>query len=138
MTVVLHAETGTDSIESVVAGLIRAWNSRDALAFAGYFAEDGDLVNVHGMHLRGRQAIAAVYEMLFRSAFATSTLAAVVSKERSLRKGVALAHVRFDLNVVGGPRAGLQHVLSSLVLMREAAHWQVLSLHNTVVTAPQR
>ena len=38
-------------IPRVVEGLARAWNDGDSLEFASYFAEDGDLVNIHGMRL---------------------------------------------------------------------------------------
>ena len=48
-------------------------------AFASYFTEDGDLVNIHGMRMRGQPAIAGIYDMLFRGVFRSSRLEPEVS-----------------------------------------------------------
>lgn len=136
MTVVLCAETDTATIESVVGGLIRAWNDGDALEFASFFAEDGEMVNLHGMHLRGRQAIAGVYQLLFRSALFRSRISGEISSCRMLGKGVAQLHVPVTLGVSSGPKAGLHLVVCGLVLVRESAEWRVASLQSTWVTAP--
>jgi len=136
LTVVLCAETDTATIESVVGGLIRAWNDADALEFASFFAEDGEMVNLHGMHLRGRQAIAAVYQLLFRSALFGSTLTGEITSHRMLSRGVAQLHVPVDLDVRSGRQAGRHRVVCGLVLVRESAEWRVASLQSTWVTAP--
>jgi uncharacterized protein (TIGR02246 family) len=135
LTVVLRAETDTDSIESVVAGLIRAWNAGDALAFASFFAEDADLVNIHGMHIRGRQHIAGIYEMLFRSVFSRSAVKGEISASRVLRKHVELAHIKVTFDTPAVPILGTQNALTSLVLVHDGPHWRVAALHNTLVSA---
>jgi len=135
LTVVLRAETDTDSIESVVAGLFRAWNAGDALALAGFFAEDADLVNIHGMHLRGRQAIAGIYEMLFRSVFSGSSVTGGISSSRLLRNHVAVVHLKATVTMQAAPMTGSHNVVTSVVMVHDAAHWRVASLHNTLVSA---
>jgi uncharacterized protein (TIGR02246 family) len=136
LTAVRRPETDTSSIEAVIEGLIRAWNNGDALGFAGYFEENADLVNIHGMHLHGRQAIAGLYDMLFRTIFAASNTAVTINKKRFLNKTMAIVHAKVELQTPRGSMAGKHNTLTSLVMVREGSHWQVASLHNTLVTAP--
>jgi uncharacterized protein (TIGR02246 family) len=136
LTAVLRSDTDTSSIEAVIGGLIRAWNDGDALAFAGFFEEDADLVNIHGMHLHGRQAIAGLYDMLFRSIFAASSTEATINTKRFLSRSVAVVHARVELSTPRGSMAGTHDTLSSVVMVRgEGTHWMVASLHNTLVTS---
>lgn len=123
-------------IDAVLSGMIRTWNDRDALAFAWFFSEDADFVNIHGMHLCGRKAIAAIFQILFPSVFATGTTAGTVSLVRMLRNDVALLHAEFDIEIGSGTHAGSHHVMSTIVMAREEADWKVASMHNTLVTAP--
>ena len=136
MIAVLHSGTDTSSIESVIGGLIRAWNNGDALAFAAYFHEDADLVNIHGMHLHGRQAIAGLYDMLFRSIFAASNTAVTIKAKRFLTKSIALVHARIELNSSRGSMAGKHDALTTALIVREGSTWTVAALTNTLVTAP--
>jgi uncharacterized protein (TIGR02246 family) len=68
----VQAKLDSATCDTVIAGAIRAWIDGDGIEFASHFTEDADLVNIHGMHVRGRQAIAGLYDMLFRSVFAGS------------------------------------------------------------------
>ena len=54
---------------AVVQGMSTAWNAGDSVTFARFFAEDGDVVDIRGMRLRGRASIASLYDTLFRSVF---------------------------------------------------------------------
>jgi len=130
LTLEKHAESDYEAVEAVVGGLVRAWNKGDARSFAEYFAEDADLVNIHGMHIRGRQAIAGVYDMLFRSVFAASTTKASISSVRLLRKTVALVHLKVELKFHVAPT---NYTVTSLVMLRDGFHWKVTALHNTRV-----
>jgi uncharacterized protein (TIGR02246 family) len=119
--------------EHVVEGLIRAWNAGSATEFAGYFAENADLVNIHGMHLRGRQAIAGLYDMLFRSVFVKSALQALVASRRKLRADVELIHVKVHGNL-RLRKVEAQIVIVTLVLTQHGNRWVVASMHNTLVS----
>jgi uncharacterized protein (TIGR02246 family) len=133
---VLRSGTDASSIESVIGGLTRAWNNGNALEFAGYFQEDADLVNIHGMHLRGRQAIAALYDMLFRSIFAASDMAITIHTTRFLSRTIALVHARIEFNGSKGSMAGKHDALTTALMVRESPHWTVAALTNTLVNAP--
>jgi uncharacterized protein (TIGR02246 family) len=89
------------------------------------------------MHVRGRQAIAGLYDMLFRSVFADCSLSCTGSTRRQLRDDLVLVHLRADLNVRHGHLAGQHLALSSAVLAQEGEGWAIASLHNTLVTTPR-
>ena len=125
------AESATT--DNVIAGMIRAWNSGSATDFAGYFTENADLINIHGMHLRGRQAIAGLYQMLFRSVFAESRVDNSTATRRKLRADVELVHAKVRFIVPGGPLVGEQNAVISLVMTHQGNRWMVSSMHNTLV-----
>lgn len=132
----VRARSDAGTSDSVVAGICHAWKAGDAIEFASYFAEDADLVNVHGMHVRGRQAIAGLYDMLFRSVFAGANLDYEVSCRRKLRPGLVLMHLRLEFQIVRGHLAGEHHVVTSMMLEQQRTGWAVVSLHNTKVDTP--
>jgi uncharacterized protein (TIGR02246 family) len=136
VTAVRRPDTDAHSIEAVIGGLIKAWNKGDALGFAGFFQEDADLVNIHGMYLHGRQSIAGLYDMLFRSVFAESNTSATISRTRYLNKTTVLVHALVEFESPRGAMAGRHDALASLVIVRDGSHWQVASQHNTLVSKP--
>jgi uncharacterized protein (TIGR02246 family) len=127
----LEAEVG-----ALVQGMESAWNAADAAGFSAPFADDADFVNVMGMHVRGRNAIAAGHEHIFRTIYAASANRYRLEGVRALRPDVALAHVHAHLSVPAGPMAGEHDALFSLVLTREADGWRIASFQNTFVRQP--
>jgi uncharacterized protein (TIGR02246 family) len=123
-----------EPISSVIYGLAEAWNAGNSIGFASYFAEDGDLVNIHGMRLRGRAAIGGLYDLLFRSVFRRSIVTGEVAGSRTLCEDVVLLHLRVGIHIPAGSLAGNHDAVSSLVLKRRGPNWMVASLHNTLVT----
>jgi uncharacterized protein (TIGR02246 family) len=122
------------SCDAVLKGVSRAWNHGDGIEFASYFAEDADLVNMHGMHVRGRQAIAGLYDMLFRSVFADTSLEYEVSGRRELCSGSTILLMRVELSVPHGQMAGEHRAQTSMVLQQKGGGWAIASLQNTLVT----
>ena len=127
------SQTDRTAIDALVHTLATAWNAGDGDAFAAVFAEDADFVNVRAEHHRGRQAIAAGHNGIFRGIYAGSTNQYVVKSARLLTDDVALAHVDAVLDVPTGPLAGRLHALYSIVLVRAGSGWQIASFHNTLV-----
>ena len=126
----------TGDAAALAARLESAWNAGDGAAFAAPFAEDADFVNVLGMHARGREAIAAGHEQIFRSVYAGSTVRYRVETARLLRPDVALVHLNASLTVPAGPMAGTDNAIPSLVLTRDGGEWRVASFHNTYIRDP--
>lgn len=130
------APADTSAIQEISAALERAWNVGDGSEWAKYFAEDADFVNIYGMHGKGRQAIAAAHDMIFRTVYAGSVLSTTVSQVRMLREDVALVHLRSRLQVPQGPLAGEMHALPSAVRTLDGGGWTIAAFHNVLVQPP--
>jgi uncharacterized protein (TIGR02246 family) len=125
-----------DEAQALATQMENAWNSADGPAFVAAFAEDADFVNVLGMHVRGRDAIAAGHDQIFRTVYAGSRVAYRVESTRLLRPDVALVHVEAGLDVPGGPMAGHHDARYSMVLTRDGGEWRIASFHNTFIRDP--
>ena len=128
------------ALESLASRLEAAWNAMDGAAFAAPFAVDADFVNIRGEHFRGRPAIAAGHDAIFRTIYAGSENRCAVEAARLLRPDVALMHVRASLNVPHGSLAGRHGARFSMVLTKEPGGWEIASFHNTLeaTQAPPR
>ena len=121
-----------EAIETIVRRLEAAWNAMDGEAFAAPFAENADFVNIVGEHARGRLAIAAGHEAIFRDFYAGSTTRLTVESVRQLRPDVALAHVESELNAPTGPMAGRHVARFSMVVTGDRGVWEIAAFHNTI------
>ena len=124
-------------LENIVRQLESAWNAMDGAGFAAPFALDADFVNIVGEHHRGRPAIVAGHEAIFRTVYAGSTVALTLESARLLRPDVALVHVHSILNVPQGPMAGRRRARFSMVLTRDGALWEIAAFHNTAEGPPR-
>lgn len=132
MQVALQEDSVT--IAELVQSLSRAWNTGDSAAFASHFTEDGDMVNIHGMRMRGQASIASLYDMLFRSVFRRSRVECELSGSRRLCDDAVLMHMRVAVHIPLGPMVGNHACICSLVVQRREEQWRVASLHNTLVS----
>jgi uncharacterized protein (TIGR02246 family) len=135
MSIDLESRERAD-LESVVAQLEAAWNGMNGAAFAEPFAADADFVNIRGEHFRGRPAVAAGHEGIFRTIYAGSAIRCTVVSVRLLRPEVALIHVRSVLDAPHGPLAGRHGALFSMVLTKAEGRWEIAGFHNTLEAAP--
>src|SRR5215471_19420698 len=85
------------AIRKVETGLQEAWNRHDAKAFASFFAEDADCVNVVGWWWQGRpqieKKVADAHVFMFRE----STLTDDEIRVRFLTPRIAVVHVRWSM-----------------------------------------
>ena len=123
--------------QDLVRAMETAWNAADSAGFVDAFADDADFVNVLGMHVRGRDAIAEGHAQIFRTVYAGSRVAYRVEGARLLRPDVALVHVYATLEVPGGPMAGQHEARYSMVLIHDGGTWRIASFHNTFIRDPR-
>ena len=124
-------DSDRSAIEAIVRQLEAAWNAMDPEAFASPFTEDADFVNIVGEHHRGRPAIVAGHQAIFRDFYADSTTELTLLAARLLRPDVALAHVYSALDAPKGPLAGRNTAVFSMVLTKERGRWEIAAFHNT-------
>ena len=121
------------AIRKVETGLQEAWNRHDAKAFASFFTEDADCVNVVGWWWQGRpqieKKVADAHVFMFRE----STLTDDEIRLRFLTPHIAVVHVRWSMvgnrnadGTPGQPRKGLQ----THILQKQAGEWLIAAFNN--------
>jgi uncharacterized protein (TIGR02246 family) len=127
-----HASaTDERAVRALYDALLDAWNRRDAAAFAGLFAERGNIVGYDGSPVDGRSAI----ESHLAAIFADHTPATYVGIVRELRPvGPSVALLRAVVGMVpptGGDINPERNAVQSLVAAERDGRWQVELFHNT-------
>ena len=125
------SNTDRAQLETIVNRLEAAWNSMDGDAFAASFADDADFVNIRGEHHRGREAIAAGHNAIFRTIYAGSSVDLTLENVRLLSPEVAVVHVHSRMEAPQGPLAGRHGARFSMVVSKDSGVWQIVSFHNT-------
>jgi uncharacterized protein (TIGR02246 family) len=92
--------------QEVLNRLDTAWNAADGPGFASAFTDDVDVVNIFGMHIRGRRASADRMQHIFDTVFKGSRHGQRELEEaRFLAPGVVLAISSATVEIPTGPMA---------------------------------
>lgn len=123
------------AITALFVSLSDAWNKGDGTAYGHCFTEDADYVTFMGQHLKGRQQIADVHQMLFNgplkgSVMVSSTLTENV-QPRFISDDVAVVHA------VGEVRLGAaaqdpneRESINTNVIVKQNGQWKLSAFHN--------
>ena len=122
-----------EAAATIVKELEASWNAADGARFGVPFTDDADFVTIRGEHLRSREAIAKGHQGIFDSIYKGSTVRYEVSSVRAIAPGVAVAHVKTELNAPTGPLAGKHNSLFTIVLVQLQGDWRIAAFHNTLV-----
>ena len=114
-----------------IKALEHAWDRGDGAAFAAKCTADVDFINLLGMHVKGRQAVAATHEKIFRGPYAASTLKFGLEHVRPLSNDGVLAIVSGELKIPGGEVKGFMRTVATILFVRHEDEWQVASFQNT-------
>ncbi len=127
------------SIRQIVKQVEEHWNAGDGHAFADHFTEDADFVNIRGLHVNGRKAIAEGHQQIFATIYKDSQNTAMITDVRFVRTDVTLAHVRWHLRFWQDKTLAETQAMSTLVLVKQTepskCSWQITAFHNTPVVA---
>ncbi len=134
----MQTQIEEQAISEVMDGMVRAWNAASGAEFAAHCEEDADFVNIYGTHVRGREAIAAGHDYIFRTIYEGSTMEGKVTQVRFLAPDIALVHVRARLQIPRGAFAGEMNSVPSMVMRRGESGWLVASFQNTLVGNPPK
>ena len=130
-----------DLIKEMVQRLVEAWNCHDAQAFAAQFAEDGDVTNVQGVTVQGRDGIEEFHAPYFKSVFANSHLNSDEFSIRCLKPDLAVVDIHWSMTGargLSGDERPLRKGLMSLVLMAEHGNWLIKVMHNMELQAMEK
>ena len=122
----------------VLGRLEKAWNDADGEAFGSNYAPDASFVNIRGEHIVGRTAIAGGHTGIFTTIYAGSVNRMNLTRATEISDGIVAAISINTLNCPSGPLAGVHTALSTSIIsttVNGAGHPQILSSHNTLMTA---
>lgn len=125
------------AISALYFQMIDGWNRGSGSIFAAPFAEDGDLLDFDGTHLKGLQNIASVHQQPFDTFLKGSRLVGKIRNIRFLTPDVAIMHA------VGGtimdgqtniePERNSIHTIVVKKVDPNNGHWLITAFQNTRV-----
>jgi len=118
-------------IQETFDQLSDAWKNGDGTAFAQCCTEDVDFINLLGMHVTGRRAVADLHEKIFRGPYKDSTVAFTIESVRVVSPAAALVIAPSRVDVPSGPVKGIISSIASILLVRDDRRWQLANFHNT-------
>lgn len=122
--------------QQVLARLEDAWNRADGRAFGSVYAPDASFVTIHGRHIVGSDAIGAGHAGIFTTIYAGSVNRMELVRATEVAQGVVVALSVNTLECPAGPLVGRHEAMStSVITVDEMGDAQVVSTHNTLVTA---
>lgn len=126
----------TARITAVVAALQHAQQRERPEEFIDLFREDAVWTTAHGLHLSGRDGIAAFTRRVLPGAMRTSTATYEVVQVLFIRPDVAAVEVRqrpvsLDGRPLGGPEGTPLYVMAE-----EGGRWELVACQNTIVVDP--
>lgn len=122
-----------EAIRSVVDHLIAAWNRHDAHALAALLSTDADFTNARGVTVSGREHMEAIHAQSFATVLKESQLEQAEIRTRFLRSDVASVDVPWQMTGMtdaDGKALPARNGLISLVMVRDAGHWEIVVMHN--------
>lgn len=117
--------------EAVQRRLMTAWRIGNGEAFGAACTDDADFVNLIGVYVRGREAIAGLHQRIFDGFYAGSTMTLVTERTRFLTPGIVLTQAAAEVQVPAGPLQGVVRGFVTMVLVRAGQEWLVASFQNT-------
>ena len=123
-----NADHATDekAIKAVIQEFLDARDANDASRVAAVLTADADQQQTSGERRRGRDAVVTGSLTTQRSTGGKRTIA--VDSVRFIASDVALADGRYDS--VGRADGSDLHMLTSIVLRREAGAWKIAAIRN--------
>jgi uncharacterized protein (TIGR02246 family) len=120
-----------ESIRPVLDRLEDAWDNGDGMDFAAACSADVDFIDLLGMYVQGRAAVAALHEKILHGPYTGSTLRLSVERVRVLSDATIVAIVPGELRIPAGPVAGLVLTVATMLFERRGTGWELASFHAT-------
>lgn len=122
------------AISRLFARLRDAWNTGDGAAYGQCFTEDADYVTFMGQHLKGRQQIAKVHQMLFDGPLKGSVMDSSTSSElrpRFIAPNVAIVHATGEVKLTDAAQdPNDRGSINTNILLKQDGEWKLTAFHN--------
>lgn len=111
-----------DQITSTFDRFSAAWKSNDGAAVAGFFVEDGALVNPFGQRADGRPAVAAMYSEYFGGMLRGTSTTISLTRVRAVEENHAFADGEQTIYAADGSVVLVVHLAA--LLRRDGNGWR--------------
>ena len=128
------SDSDADAVRALYRDLLRAWNSRDADAFAALFTDDGSIIIYDGTLVAGRTEIGLRFGAIFAT-YATAVFAQRTIGVRFISDEVALLLGFVGMFTLSDPPINpTLNAIQSLMARRIAGDWRIAHFQNTRAT----
>jgi uncharacterized protein (TIGR02246 family) len=115
----------------VYEALLRAWNDRDARAFATLFTKDGTAVGFDGSEMIGRSGIESQLGTIF-AGHSTASYVAKVREARTVGDGLWLLRGAAGMQPPGKTELSPdRNAIQILIIVTESDMWRIAHFQNT-------
>lgn len=127
----------TLELQPTFDGLSEAWKNGDGVAFADWCTEDVDFINILGMHVHGRSAVAELHDKIFQGPYKDSTVRFTIQDVRNISPDSVLVIAPGNVDVPSGSVKGIVSTVASILLTRDGDRWKIANFQNTRREATQ-
>ncbi len=120
------------AVRVTLADFVRIWNQNEMKSFGSLFTKDASFVVISGLHLTGRDEIAAYHLKLRAGPYGDSHLTFNPVRIRLIRPEVAIAEVETAMTFNNNKRTSF----ATVVLVREDSHWLITAFENVLLSGP--
>src|SRR5712691_5775801 len=111
-----------DQIKSTLDRFSAAWKTNDGATVAGFFVEDGSLINPFGPRADGRTAVAAMYSEYFAGMLRGTSTTFYLANVRAVEQDHAFADGEQTVNAPDGTVVLVVHIAA--LLRRDGEEWR--------------
>lgn len=123
--------TDDQQLRDLFDRMCRAWTAGDAEEYGRCFTADCDYVSFDGYHERGRDAMVASHDKLFRGVLYGSALVGQVESIRHLGDGVAVMHATGSVLTAWRRKLPKRRLTrNTIVAVRGPEGWRCAAIHN--------
>jgi uncharacterized protein (TIGR02246 family) len=113
-----------DGVATFFEKLARAWGDNDGTRFAGYFADEGSLINPFGKRADGRAALASMYGDYFAGMLRGTTTTIALTHVRPVGSDHAFADADQTIHGEDGEVLMALHLVN--LLRRQGEEWRLV------------
>ena len=127
----------SQDLQATFDGLSEAWKKGDGAGWAEWCTDDVDFINILGMHVKGRPAVAELHNKIFSGPYKDSTVTFTIESVRTISPNAALVIAPGCVDVPAGPVKGIVSTVASILLVRDGDRWKMANFQNTRREATQ-
>jgi uncharacterized protein (TIGR02246 family) len=122
------------AIRDILKQLEAAWNASDSQAFASFFAEDANFIQIYGHQGDGREAIEGAHRIIFDTVYKGSHANYVLRSIRFVRPDVAVVLTQAHLKFWEGNEEREMDARPTFIMVKEQGQWQIVAFQNTKIS----